>query len=84
MMFLAEVVLEGARVSAVIGKLEAARMPEHVRVDRELELSADANTRQKLAEARRGHRCPALGHEDVTAAAFFAFECPQRPHLLCP
>ena len=51
----AEVVLQGTRVPAVIGKLEPTRMPEHVRVDGELEPGADSKAGQHLAEARGGH-----------------------------
>jgi len=78
----AEVVLQGSRVPAIIGELEPTRMPEHVRVDGELEPGADGKARQHLAEACGGHGGAALGHEDVAAAAIFALESPQRPHFL--
>jgi len=78
----AEVVLQGSRVPAIIGKLEPARMPQHVRVDGELEPGADGEAGQHLAEARGGHGGAALGHEDVAARSIRSLESPQRAHFL--
>src|SRR6476619_6147749 len=67
----AEVMLEGPRIPPVIGEFVSAGMPEHVRMDRELELGSDCQTRQHFAEAGCCHRRPALGHEHVTTGAIF-------------
>src|SRR5689334_2017683 len=60
--FVAEVVLEGPSVPAIVGKFVATGMPEHVRMDRELELGCDRDTREHFPEAGGGHGCTALGH----------------------
>src|SRR5689334_1477843 len=78
----AKVVLQGPRVPPVVGELEAARMPQHVWMNRKLELGNDGKAREHLPEANGGHGRPALGHEHVAAGAVFPLEGPQRAHLL--
>ncbi len=78
----AEVVLEGPRVPAIVGELEATGVPEHVRMHRELELGGDGQARKQLAEASGGHWRAALRHEDIATSTVFPLEGPQRPHLL--
>jgi hypothetical protein len=47
----AKVCLQGARVGALVGKLKAAGMPQHVRVGRKSELSCHARSRHDLTPA---------------------------------
>jgi hypothetical protein len=58
-----EVVLEGARVLAVVGQLEAAGVPEHVRIHREADLRPDASAGDQLADGGRRQWPLALGGE---------------------
>jgi len=60
-----EIVLDGAGVLAVVGELEAGRMPEHVRVDWHAQLGRLAGAGDQLAEVCGGHRRAALGDEDI-------------------
>ena len=53
---MAEVSLQGAGVMALIGKLEAAGMPKHVRVSLERQLSRRASALDHTGEASRGER----------------------------
>ena len=46
-----KVVLQGARVMAIIGQLEPTRMAKHVRVDREWHLSGLAEALDEAVEA---------------------------------
>ena len=77
-----EVMLEGSRVTPIVGELVAARVPEHMWMYWELKLGSDCQTRKQLSKARRRHRGPALGHEHVAAATILALEGSQAPHLL--
>ena len=61
------VLLHNAHVLAPIGHIEAAGMPQHVRVDVG-QPAGRADRREHLAEARRGHRSAALVHKDEPAA----------------
>src|SRR3954447_13722169 len=61
----AEPLLNGSRVMAIVGQLKSTGMAQHVRVDREGELGRRADARELLAEAGRGHRRQALGGEHV-------------------
>jgi hypothetical protein len=74
----AYVVLEGARVMPVIGKLVARRVPQHVRVDWELkfgDLSCPGDHLQKTCG--RG-RTDALGKEDISRFRVISTRLTQR------
>ena len=45
-----EIGLQRARIDAVVRQLVAARMPQHVRVNREVEAGCDAQTRHHLGK----------------------------------
>jgi hypothetical protein len=61
-----EVVLQGPRVVAVVGELEAAGMAKHVRVDGEWHLGGLADALDEAVETDRAHWPPAFGNEDVS------------------
>ena len=50
---------------AFIGKLEAASMSQHVRVDRENQLGREAGASEELARIARRHRPATLRDEEV-------------------
>ena len=56
--------LQRPGVHAVIGELEAAGVPQHVRVRWETETSRDAEPRDHLTKARGSERHAALGSKD--------------------
>ena len=58
---MAEIRLQGARVGALVGKLKAAGVPEHVRVRLEAELGRDAQP---------GHHFAPRLSEDIADAPF--------------
>ena len=58
---MAEVRLQGARVGALVGKLKAAGVPEHVWVGLEAKLGGDAEPRHHLAPPRGREGHAALG-----------------------
>src|SRR5438105_106545 len=60
-----EVVLDGSRVVALVRQLEAARVPQHVRMDRESELRRVACSPHDLAERRVRERSTAFRREDI-------------------
>src|SRR5262245_25258571 len=60
---MAEVVLQRARVMAIIGEFESAGMPKHVRVDREWHLGGFPEPSDHSTEAHRAHGRPSLAHE---------------------
>ena len=60
-----EVVLQGARVVAIVGELEPAGMAKHVRVDREWHLGGLAEPLDEAVEPNRTNRPAALGNEYV-------------------
>ena len=49
----AEVMLQGPRVMAIVGELEATRMTKHVGVDREWHLGSLADALDEAVEANR-------------------------------
>jgi len=61
-----EIVLQGARVVAIIGELEPAGMAKHVWVDREWHLGGLANALDEAVEADGADGPAALGNEDVS------------------
>ena len=60
-----EVVLEGARVVAIIGQLEAAGVPKHVRMDGERHLGCFAQPCHEMMEAHGADRPATLANEYV-------------------
>jgi len=77
---MAEICLQGARVGALIAKLKAAGMTEHVGVGLETELGRVALPGHHLAPARRSEGRAALGREHERGWwLLVAFEPSQRP-----
>ena len=60
----AQIGLQRAGIDAVIGELEAACVPQHVRMDRETEAGRDAESGDHLAKARRRERRTAFRREN--------------------
>src|SRR5262249_42291600 len=60
-----KVVLQCARIVAVVGELEPAGMAKHVRVDREWHLGGLPDTLDEAVEADGADRPTALGNEYV-------------------
>src|SRR5712692_8522439 len=58
---MSQVGLQGPCILALVGVLEAARVPEHVRVDRKGHARPLAKPRHHLAEPRCRYRAGALG-----------------------
>ena len=61
----AEVVLQGPRVVAIVSELEPTGMAKHVRVDWEWHLGGFPEALDKPVEADRADRSAALGNEYV-------------------
>ena len=77
---MAKVRLQGARVGALVGKLKAAGVPEHVRVGLEAKLARNAEPCHHLAPPRGGEGRAALGREHERRwRLLVAFEPAQRP-----
>ena len=62
---MAEVVLQGPRVVAVVGELEPTGMAKHVRVDREWHLGGLTDALDEAVEADGADRPTAFGNEHV-------------------
>src|SRR5262245_43291499 len=73
-----EVVLQGARVVAIVGKLALAGMAEHVRMHTERHLGSLPEPRNHSAETDRAHGRSPLSHEDVAAWRLLALKPAQR------
>jgi hypothetical protein len=67
-----EVVLQGARVVAIIGQLEPAGMAKHVWVDREWHVRSLADALNEAVEADGTDWPPALGNEYVGVSRVIA------------
>jgi hypothetical protein len=63
--FVPEVVLQGPRVVAIVGELEATGMAEHVWVDREWHLGGFADALDEAVETDGADWSAALGNEYV-------------------
>ena len=61
-----EVVLQGARVVAIVGELEATGVAKHVRVDREWHLGGLPDTLNEAMEADGANWPTAFGNEHVS------------------
>ena len=66
----AEIVLQGSGIVPVVGKLIAARMPQHVRMQWE----RHAEPLDKMVEADGAHWSAALRDEDVSLVRAFTAE----------
>jgi hypothetical protein len=73
--------LKGTRVLALVGKLVAAGMAQHVRMDAEGHVRPLAKPRHHLAEPRWGDRSAALRHEHMRPWRIFPLQAPQRSKL---
>jgi hypothetical protein len=67
-----EVVLQGSRIVAIVGELEAAGVAEHVRVNREWHLGGLPNTHDEAMEADGADRPTAFGNEHVSLSRVIA------------
>ena len=70
----AEIVLQGSGIVPVVGKLIAARMPQHVRMQWERHLGGLAEPLDEMAEADGAHGSAALREEDVGLVRAFSAE----------
>src|SRR5262249_45310718 len=68
----AQVMLQGPRVVAVVGQLEATGMAKHVRVDREWHLGGLAEALNEPVETDGADRSAALGNEYVGVSGVIA------------
>src|SRR3954471_21339929 len=79
----AQPLLQGAGVVAVVVELEAAGVPEHVRVDGKREFGRVADPCEQLPEGGHGQRPFALADEHVGRAAdLLALDAPQGAYLV--
>ena len=68
----AQIVLQGASIVAVIGQLEAAGMAKHVRMDGERHLGGFAEPYHEMVEAHGADRTATLANEYVALCRVFA------------
>ena len=75
-----EISLQRPGIDAVIGELEAACVPQHVRMHRETEIGGNAKPRDHLTKPRGRERRTALRREDKRRCRILlAPEPAQRP-----
>ena len=67
----AEIMLQSASVVAIIGQLEAAGVPKHVRMDGERHLGCFAEPYHEMMEAHRADRAAALANKYMGFARVF-------------
>src|SRR5262249_1385283 len=70
----AEVVLQRARIDALVRQLVAASVPQHVWMDGERHLGGLAEAQDQLLEAVRRHRCSPLAHEHIASWPLLALQ----------
>src|SRR5262245_23194512 len=70
----AEIVLQGSGVVSVVGKFVAARMPQHVRMQRERHPGGLAEPLDEMVKADGAHGSAALRDEDVSLVRAFTAE----------
>src|SRR5258707_6289482 len=70
----AEIVLQGSGIVPVVGKLIAARMSQHVRMQRERHPGGLAESLDEMVEADGAHWSAALRDEDVSLGRVLAAE----------
>src|SRR5262245_54217256 len=73
----AEIVLQGSGIVPVVGKLIAARMPQHVRMQRERHLGGLAEPLDEMVEADGANWSAALRDEDISLVRTFTAELAQ-------
>jgi hypothetical protein len=81
--FVPKIMLEGARVVAVIGEFEAAGMAQHVRVHAKRHFRNLPKPRDHSVEPSRAHRCSTLAQEYVPARLLLALKAAQGTQF-CP
>jgi hypothetical protein len=79
---MAESCLEGPRIVPGVRQGEAARVPQHVRVDRKRHASALAKARDERVKALRRHWATALRSEYMRTRRLFALQAPQGANLV--
>jgi hypothetical protein len=67
-------VLQGSGIVPVVGKFIAARMPQHVWMQRERHPGGLAEPLDEMVEADGAHGSAALGVEDVSLGRLFTAE----------
>ena len=77
-----EVVLQGARVVAIVGELEPTGVAKHVRVDREWHLGGLAEALNEPVETDGTDWPAALGNEFVGVFGIITAELAQRAYLI--
>src|SRR5262245_59621230 len=77
-----EIVLQGARVVAIVSELKTAGMAQHVWVDREWHLGSLADALDKTVETDGADWPAALGNEHISLSRVIAPELAKRPHLV--
>ena len=78
---MAEIVLDGPGILAIVGQLVAARMPQHVAVHEERKADRLTCPCDHALIASHAQRHQALGNEHVGAGWSFTLEPAQRPQL---
>jgi hypothetical protein len=63
--FVSEIVLQSACVVSVVGKLEAAGVPKHVRMDGERHLCGLAEALDEMMETHRADRAATLRNKHI-------------------
>jgi hypothetical protein len=71
-----EVVLQSARIVAIVGELEAAGVAQHVRMDGKRHLNGLAEPCHEVMEADGRHRSASLGNKHMS---FCGVLSPQSP-----
>src|SRR5262245_29508985 len=79
-----EIVLQGARVVAIVCELKPTGMAKHVGVDREWHLGGLTDPLDEPVEADGTDWPTALGNEHISLCRVIAPELAQRPHLVTP
>jgi hypothetical protein len=80
-----EVVLQSARVVAIVGELEAAGVPQHVWMHAEWHLGGLAEPCHEVMEAKRAHRSTALRDEYISPSRrVFTLQLAQGADLVAP
>jgi hypothetical protein len=72
-----EVVLQRARIDALIGQFETSRVPEHVRMDLERHLRGLAQPGDHSPKTNSTHGRPPFAHEHIAARLLLALQSTQ-------
>src|SRR5262249_14568869 len=79
-----EVVLQGSRIVAIVGELEATGVAKHVWVDREWHLGGLPEALNEPVEADGADWPAALGNEHVGVFRVLAAQLTESSHLIAP